>query len=100
MLALRLARNHSENYAICFNRGGHTTDSNPVLARVCGVSGAAADRDEAVTTALAGLNVLKSSTTYPLVLALFRKRATGQMKDADLSPRDLVSDTHFRDGHI
>jgi uncharacterized protein with ParB-like and HNH nuclease domain len=49
------------------------------------ISGAAADREEMVTTALAGLNVLESSTTYPLLLALFQKRAVGQIADADLA---------------
>jgi len=33
------------------------------------ISGAAPDRDQAVTAALAGLNLLESSTTYPLMLA-------------------------------
>ncbi len=41
------------------------------------ISGQRDDESEEVTRALAGLNVLESSTTYPLLLALFEKRATG-----------------------
>jgi uncharacterized protein with ParB-like and HNH nuclease domain len=48
------------------------------------ISGAASDRDEHVTTALAGLNVLESSTAYPLLLSLFQKRAEGTVSDDDL----------------
>jgi hypothetical protein len=39
------------------------------------ISGAQADESDAVTRALAGLNALESSTTYPVLLALFEKRA-------------------------
>src|SRR5260370_41143712 len=49
------------------------------------ISGAAPDRDQAVTAALAGLNLLDSSTTYPLLLALFQKRGAGKITDADLA---------------
>ena len=49
------------------------------------MSGATPDRDQAVTVALAGLNLLESSTTYPLLLALFQKRATGQIAGVDLA---------------
>jgi hypothetical protein len=49
------------------------------------ISGAAPDRDQAVTAALAGLNLLESSTTYPLLLALFQKRGAGKITDADLA---------------
>lgn len=49
------------------------------------ISGDAPDRDDSVTAALAGLNLLESSTTYPLLLALFQKRATGEIADADLA---------------
>jgi len=38
------------------------------------ISGREPDQNIAVTKALAGLNVLESSTTYPLLLALFGKR--------------------------
>jgi hypothetical protein len=41
------------------------------------ISGEQPDESAAVTQALAGLNVLDSSTTYPLLLALFEKRAQG-----------------------
>lgn len=41
------------------------------------ISGQQMDKNEGVTEALAGLNVLESSTTYPLLLALFEKRARG-----------------------
>jgi uncharacterized protein with ParB-like and HNH nuclease domain len=49
------------------------------------ISGSAADRDPQVTRALAALNALESSTTYPLLLALFQKRATGAIADIDVS---------------
>src|SRR5579871_3125657 len=49
------------------------------------ITGAAPDRDSAVTAALAGLNLLESSTTYPLLLALFQKRDAGEIPDADLA---------------
>ncbi len=39
------------------------------------ISGQRNDGSEAVTHALAGLNALESSTTYPLLLSLFEKRA-------------------------
>jgi uncharacterized protein with ParB-like and HNH nuclease domain len=41
------------------------------------ISGQQTDENEQITRALAGLNVLESSTTYPLLLALFHKRAAG-----------------------
>jgi uncharacterized protein with ParB-like and HNH nuclease domain len=49
------------------------------------LSGQEADESEQVTRALAGLNVLESSTTYPLLLALFDKRATGTIDFSQLS---------------
>lgn len=49
------------------------------------IAGAVPDRDDAVTAALAGLNLLESSTTYPLLLALFQKRAAGEITKADLA---------------
>ena len=50
------------------------------------ISGQQADESAAVTQALAGLNVLESSTTYPLLLQLFDKRAQGAI-DADALAR-------------
>lgn len=44
-------------------------------ARYAVISGDRVDESETVTRALQGLNVLDSSTTYPLLLALFEKRA-------------------------
>jgi len=41
------------------------------------ISGQEADESDRVTQALAGLNLFDSSTTYPLLLALFEKRASG-----------------------
>ncbi len=41
------------------------------------IAGEKRDQDERVTQALAGLNLLESSTTYPLLLALFEKRRSG-----------------------
>lgn len=49
------------------------------------ISGQEADESEQVTRALAGLNVLESSTTYPLLLALFDKRATGAIDSNQLA---------------
>jgi|CXWL01.1.fsa_nt_gi hypothetical protein len=49
------------------------------------ISGQEEDDSEPVTHALAGLNVLDSSTTYPLLLALFDKRATGAIDSTQLA---------------
>lgn len=49
------------------------------------ISGQEADESEPVTQALVGLNVLESSTTYPLLLALFEKRAGGAIDSAQLA---------------
>lgn len=49
------------------------------------ISGELADESELVTQALAGLNVLESSTTYPLLLTLFEKRAKGVIDAARLA---------------
>lgn len=43
------------------------------------------DQNENVTRALSGLNVLESSTTYPVLLALFQRRASGDISDDELS---------------
>lgn len=43
------------------------------------------DESTKVTQALAGLNAFESSTTYPLLLALFEKRASGVMDSAQLA---------------
>ena len=49
------------------------------------ISGQQADTSEQVTHALAGLNVLESSTTYPLLLALFERRMSGTIDSAQLA---------------
>ena len=49
------------------------------------LTGAEKDVDEGVTSALMGLNALESSTTYPLLLALFRKRAEGLINSVQLT---------------
>jgi hypothetical protein len=49
------------------------------------ISGQQSDPSEGVTQALAGLNMLESSTTYPLLLALFEKRAGGAIDSAHLA---------------
>lgn len=49
------------------------------------ISGNGADESQSVTNALAGLNLLESSTTYPLLLALFQKRAAGEIESAQLA---------------
>ena len=49
------------------------------------ISGQEADQSAPVTQALAGLNVLESSTTYPLLLGLFEKRAGGIIDTAQLA---------------
>ena len=61
---------------------GQLTDNSAYYAVI---SGATPDRDAPVTAALVGLNLLESSTTYPLLLALFQKRAAGTITDADLA---------------
>jgi uncharacterized protein with ParB-like and HNH nuclease domain len=48
------------------------------------IAGARDDVDPSVTTALAGLNALESSTTYPLLLALFGSRRVGQIDGVGL----------------
>jgi uncharacterized protein with ParB-like and HNH nuclease domain len=49
------------------------------------ISGQATDESESVTQALAGLNLLESSTTYSLLLALFEKRASGAIDSQQLA---------------
>ena len=49
------------------------------------ISGQQEDHDEGVTRALAGLNLLESSTTYPLLLTLFEKRRLGVIDNARLA---------------
>jgi uncharacterized protein with ParB-like and HNH nuclease domain len=49
------------------------------------ITGQAADSDAAVTKALHGLNLLDSSTTYPVLLALFRRRGEGGIDSAQLA---------------
>jgi uncharacterized protein with ParB-like and HNH nuclease domain len=49
------------------------------------VCGEKPDKDEDVTAALAGLNVLESSTAYPVLLALFQKRDAGELSSTDLA---------------
>ncbi len=49
------------------------------------ICGDAPDQSEHVTTALAGLNSLESSTTYPVLLSLFQKRASGGLSDDGLA---------------
>lgn len=49
------------------------------------IAGRTADADAAVTEALHGLNLLESSTTYPLLLALFRQRNEGGIDSAQLA---------------
>lgn len=49
------------------------------------ITGQSVDSDASVSRALAGLNALESSTTYPLLLDLFRRRAEGQVDSAQLA---------------
>ena len=49
------------------------------------ISGQRPDENDDVSRALAGLNVLDSSTTYPLLLALFQKRASAEITSAQLT---------------
>jgi uncharacterized protein with ParB-like and HNH nuclease domain len=49
------------------------------------ISGQKADDNPEVTSALAGLNDLESSTTYPLLLTLFAKRTTGTIAAEQLA---------------
>jgi hypothetical protein len=49
------------------------------------ISGQQPDESDQLTRALAGLNVLESSTTYPLLLTLFSKRKTGAINTVQLA---------------
>lgn len=49
------------------------------------IAGRTDDTAPAVTEALRGLNLLESSTTYPLLLALFRSRAKGTIDSTQLA---------------
>jgi len=49
------------------------------------IAGKQADQSADVTGALVGLNDLESSTTYPLLLAMFKKRADGAIDSAALA---------------
>ncbi len=49
------------------------------------ISGRSKDASPAVTEALWGLNLLESSTTYPLLLALFRLREEGKIDSMQLA---------------
>jgi hypothetical protein len=49
------------------------------------IGGDLADGSGKVTQALAGLNVLESSTTYPLLLALFERRSSGAIDSDQLA---------------
>jgi len=56
------------------------------------IAGRAPDQDGRVTKALAGLNQLESSTTYPLVLALFERRSRGVIDSEQLATAiDMIS---------
>lgn len=48
------------------------------------IGGRQPDKNDGVTKALAGLNKLESSTTYPLLLSLFQKRAIGNLNNEEL----------------
>lgn len=62
------------------------TDSLMANARHYSViTGKHSDQSADVTGALIGLNELESSTTYPLLLAMFRKRADGAIDSAALA---------------
>ncbi len=58
------------------------TASSRYYAAICGD---VKDQSQAVTAALAGLNVLESSTTYPVLLFLFQKRYAGSLSDDELA---------------
>jgi uncharacterized protein with ParB-like and HNH nuclease domain len=49
------------------------------------ISGHEPDQNKEVTQALAGLNVLDSSTTYPLLLGIFKKRSLGKIDSPQLA---------------
>ena len=49
------------------------------------ISGQQQDQNANVTQALAGLNQFESSTTYPVILALFRQRANGAISHEQLA---------------
>ena len=56
--------------------------SSRQYAVICGET---SDDNDKVTRALAGLNALESSTTYPLLLALFQKRDSSDLSDDELT---------------
>lgn len=60
-------------------------DLSESVRRYAVVSGQAADESMEVTRALAGLNALESSTTYPLLLTLFGRRASGLIDSTQLA---------------
>jgi hypothetical protein len=49
------------------------------------ISGQGVDESESVTKALAELNLLESSTTFPLLLAMFEKRTSGAIDSNQLA---------------
>ncbi|MCZ8167200.1 DUF4268 domain-containing protein [Silanimonas sp.] len=51
----------------------------------CAIAGRCSDVSAEVTDALQGLNLLESSTTYPLLLALFHYRAEGVVDSGQLA---------------
>lgn len=56
------------------------------------INGWKPDQAPAVTKALLQLNVLESSTTYPLLMNLFHRRAQGKLSDTDLvSAMEMLS---------
>jgi hypothetical protein len=61
------------------------TELNENVVHYAVISGQQPDESQAVTRSLAGLNVLESSTTYPLLLALFRKRAAGEINSGQIA---------------
>jgi len=58
---------------------------NESASRYAAITGQKTDGSAEVTEALVGLNALESSTTYPLLLALFERRANGMIDDASLT---------------
>lgn len=75
----------SKYEATGFSPTALATELNENVVHYGVISGWQPDESQVVTESLAGLNVLESSTTYPLLLALFRKRAAGEINSAQIA---------------
>lgn len=75
----------SRNEATGFSPAELTTGLTTHARHYAAIVGEAKDESAEVTQALAELNRLESSTTYPLLLSLFTARDAGRLADAELA---------------